>query len=297
MKNYTIIAIAVLFLGCQKENSVLPELTSKGIGSNHELVLSEAYDGNRLVQKNIFENKRLVRRQSPGKTYQYDDGNNIVVETQGSQVRTYQYGEDGMLSYMIFSIRGKNYYRRDFFYEKDVLVKVSTYNIIPNSFYVYDLLYEYENTWNSTNFIVYKTEINGVPVPQDTAVVNYVKWHSPYQLTEYNDKRQISAIKTYANMIKSPEYNLRNIPNLKPITTQIPKADLMNSTDIWGVGLPKLLMLSEEIYSNGQLEHRMNVENIVLNKQGLPDQYDAVTYYVPTNTTTRVTKKFKYIEL
>jgi hypothetical protein len=296
MKNYIFIAIAVFFLGCQKENTAIPEITSTGVGSNHELVLSEAYDGANLVQRNTFENGRLIRRQSPNQLYRYDDINNRVIETQGEQVRTYQYTDDGQLSYMIFSIRGRDLYRRDFIFEKDRVVRVSTYNIIPNSFYVYDLLYDYENPWISKNSIVYKTEINGVPVPQDTVVMGFSEWHSPYELTEYNEQHLVTAVRTYSNTIKNPTYNLRIIPNLNMISMQVSKNDLMSSNDIWGAGVPKLLMLSEEIFFNGQLDHRMNVENIVLNKEGLPYQYDAVTYS-PQYGTTRVTKKFKYITL
>lgn len=305
MKRLLIVAaLCTIITGCQKEISVEPQTASSASIKQQPLVISEIWEGSRLIQKFSYHDKRLAMIEYWGGSqdiFTYDDANHSIrMDQPKSNPRTwfiYQFNENNVMQYWTRWSYNKPVLKRTYYYDRGKLARVTTRGF-PDAPYPYsnDFVFNWTSPWDLVYTVVFVDQ-NEVPWYYDTS---FVSWHTPFQRTAYwvETPDELYRI-TYSTKIKSPTYNLNALPFLEEIRSQIPRKELLYQKNVPSENAsPQMLQLYAEITDNrhGPFRYDWKLDGIISNREALPTQYDKIYMNQYGQEASRVRYRFVYVQ-
>ncbi|MGB4770511.1 MAG: hypothetical protein WBP58_03585 [Chitinophagaceae bacterium] len=296
MKRLYLLLPLLLVLGCSKNEDPLPANVEQGLVKNIP-TLSEIYKNGTLVKKYLYNAKRLSAVETPTSelvVYFFEPSVWTISREGGvKNVHEYRYDANNLLLFDEWTRNDVPVYRRNYIYEKNVLVKIETVAYPPYP-YNTQTIYKYSTPWEySLSFV---PVIDGVPMDVSPSV--YIKWRTPFVEELYNDLKQLDSRDHYSVLIKAPDFNIPVTPTSEVIKDHISIGNLFfNRMAPPSDQKPGLLVMKHESYLNGQLNSRVTKEKIKLNRHGLPDSYDEVTRNAAGQITKTDSWRFVYVEL
>lgn len=296
MKRLYLLLPLLLVLGCSKTEDPVPTSVEQGLVKNIP-TLSEVYKNETLVKKYLFNAKRLSAVETPSSelVIYFFEPSVWTISREGGvkSVHEYRYDANNRLLYDEWTRNDVPVYRRNYIYDKNVLVVIET---VAYPVYPYDgqTIFKYSTPWEYS--VSFAPVIDGVP--QDVPPSAYIKWRTPFLEEVYDDTKRLSTRDQYSVLIKAPDFNIPVTPTPEVIKDHISIGNLFfNRMAPPSDQKPGLLLMKHESFANGQLNSRVTKEKIKLNRHGLPDSYDEITRNAAGQIMQTDHWRFVYVEL
>jgi hypothetical protein len=298
MKQLIFIFLLATFFSCTKKDEI-PVDVQEGRANKSGLLVSKQYVNGVLQRQYTYKDGFIIYKHDENATHYYaydiEKLQTITRTSVGSTTKAvHQFNKK---RYLLYTDQYRNdivYLRRVRFYKNNVC---TGWMNVPYPGYEYFKTrtdYIYTTPWN---YYTQVTDYNSEGNPTGTGIDEVFKWPTPFILEKYTSKNVLITREYFSTCVRRPDYNILNNPKPWPLETHESMSKLMyDRSEPHPDSRPGLLVMKTEHFSGGILTGKTKVENLEMNRFGLPTKYDLVSRTPDGHFIAKDTYQIEYIK-